>query len=491
MVSKEILLIGLSTLKLEFTKDLGQKYFRLDRITNRKINSLKKKLENNEYKLSIIVFSENLLNYIKTDQDIISFCKLIETLDGYKKIILIKETFLDENPTVFDFQEQRQFTLKDVKKRIKELELQIAEEKKQNQIKVNEIDKSRIVNNPINNDYYIEVSMLKLDLEGIYKKEIELISWLNTYRKHEEKLTKLKQKQPLIKGILKTIENIDEEKYSFRYFKDISEIIKDEIIDVLKDELFNFYISHDNYYSQEFEDFIQLFEKYLRAIEGIEINLDVQKTKKGAWYVIRFTNNNLQNYDISQSLENFNEFLDLCNNSPDLALKLIETKIVDSDKALEIIQTISKKYKRLILDFQQQKERIQLSIKQELQAELLELNISQTPLSLLNKEHGIGSITNFQVNPTWRNEQILRRKYEGQELELIRLVEKYANQSELVQVKSNIDKLKDEEIKEVEKSNTIYRLKKSLQKISLKVVESTEKIAVDLLFKYLNEKFLL
>ena len=166
MVSKEILLIGLSTLKLEFTKDLGQKYFRLDRITNRKINSLKKKLENNEYKLSIIVFSENLLNYIKTDQDIISFCKLIETLDGYKKIILIKETFLDENPTVFDFQEQRQFTLKDVKKRIKELELQIAEEKKQNQIKVNEIDKSRIVNNPINNDYYIEVSMLKLDLEA-------------------------------------------------------------------------------------------------------------------------------------------------------------------------------------------------------------------------------------------------------------------------------------------------------------------------------------
>jgi len=488
MNNHKVLTIGYYNLKLDYIKDIQISNFNLLKITNRRITNLKRRLENKEFKLTIVVISEHLLKYLQSEQDISLFHNIIDVIKNYKNVILIKETILDETPTFYDFKERRHFNLKDVNRKIKEIESLIKVERNLNNKKIKELDTSEIINNEIDEEYAFKLSSLKFDLDIIYIKQRQLEGWLSTYRDHKQKLIELNLQKPLIQNILETVNSIEEGKYTFRFYKDIVSLVKDEIIDALKDELFNFYITHDSFYAQEFEDFIQLFEKYLRSIEGIEINLDIQKTKKGVLYVIRFTNKDLQDYDISRSLENFNEFLDLCNNSPDLALEIIELKIQNTDKALEIIQAISKKYKRLVLDIQQQKERIQLSIKQELQADLLELNISETPLSLLNKDYGIGSLTNFSVNPTIQNKLLLSRKYDEHELKLIKLVEKYSEPSEIVNVKSNIDKIKDDEINDNEKENSIYKLKKVLKVISSKVFESSEKIAIEILTKYLEGK---
>lgn len=488
MLNQTILTIGLNNYSILIDYEI--KDFKLTNISQRRLNNLKKKVDNSEIKCVIIAFSENLFNSIKTKDDVQSFKNVVEIVKDCKKILLIKDFFIAENPTVYDFKEKREIGMVEVKSKIKELELLIEEQKKDNKIKVKELDKSKLIDKTIDEEYIGDLTSFQFKLEIIYKKQQELVSWLETYNSHLEKLEKLNQNRDIIKDLLMIADELSVERYYFKFFNEISKLIKDELIDIIKDELFNFYISHDSFYSQEFEDFIQLFEKYLRSIEGLEINLGVQKTSKGTLYVIKFLNKDLQKFNISESLDNFNEFLDLCNNSPDVALKIVEAKIPDARKALDIIQSLSKKYKRLQLDFQQQKERLELDIKQELQSELLELNISQTPLSLLSSEHGIGRLTNFNLDPVTLNKYKLKSKYEREEIDIIEAFEKYSDKQELIGVKSNLDKLKDDEIHYKERENSLFRLKKSLKTLSLKIVEHSEKIGIELLIKYLENKII-
>lgn len=47
------------------------------------------------------------------------------------------------------------------------------------------------------------------------------------------------------------------------------------------------YVPHGRYQSEQFEDFLTLFSRYLRDVEGKEFSVDVHRTARGTTYIFK------------------------------------------------------------------------------------------------------------------------------------------------------------------------------------------------------------
>jgi hypothetical protein len=261
----------------------------------------------------------------------------------------------------------------------------------------------------------------------------------------------------------------------FRYLSQIYDYIKSEIIERFSNEILNIYIPRQYGYKFEFDDFIQVFEKYLKGVEQLNISVEVNETQKGVNY--KFISNDLieKISDLPEKFQRFTNFIDICEKEPEQALQLLESKNIAPNQALEIIQRLSKKYKRLVLDIQQQQERIELAYKQEVQAELFEYGYSDTPFSLVQKSFSIEALDTI-YEPSL------------EEQEFIRLVQTHTESIDVTNLKSDLGIINDLELKQDDRKRSAYKLKKVLGKILNKGLEHAEKIAIDALVTYINSK---
>lgn len=430
--------------------------------TNRwkkKLSNIEKMISNNELQCILFVITKNLisetLSLEKKD-----FIDLLNTCNKTNCIVAIQDYLLNDIPLYFDYNQGKYICSEDIKTLIFDL---------QNEGNNHALRKKLL------SERVPDIITEDENGDTIHKDLFDSEFLVNKYK---EKLYLLEETEsifPQAKELIKLLESIFEEIITFQHFGQVTVLIKDELQELFSNEILNIYIPKQYGYTAEFEDFIRLFERYLKSVENLNFSIEINETQEGINY--KFVSiGKIENIkDLPNKFKRFSNFIDICEKQPDQAMELLENHNISRENALNIIQRLSKKYKRLILDIQQQKERLELTFKQELQSELFEYDYLDTPFSLIERNFSSKSFEEI-YNPTEDERQI------------IRLFEKHAPDQEINQIKSNLGLVKDPDIPYEDKKRSGYKIKKTLIKILKKGIEHAEQIAIEAGIKYINSK---
>jgi hypothetical protein len=83
------------------------------------------------------------------------------------------------------------------------------------------------------------------------------------------------------------------------------------------------YVPHGRYQSEQLEDFLTLFTRYLRDVEGKEFSIDVQRTGRGSTYVFRGRGEAGSMEELRDATRRFDNFLVLAETDGRAAEELI------------------------------------------------------------------------------------------------------------------------------------------------------------------------
>jgi hypothetical protein len=102
------------------------------------------------------------------------------------------------------------------------------------------------------------------------------------------------------------------------------------------------YVPHGRYQSEQFEDFLTLFSRYLREVEGKEFSVDVQRTARGTTYVFKGRGEASSIEDLRDATKRFDAFLALSQIDPAAA----EREIIRAGAPVAQASFIVAKYAR-------------------------------------------------------------------------------------------------------------------------------------------------
>lgn len=289
--------------------------------------------------------------------------------------------------------------------------------------------------------------------------------------------------------VAKSIDAILSSKVLLKTFKEkqsIAHVIEDFLFDIVKDVFFSIYVSNEQILHDEFSDFIKIFEKYMRNIEGISFVVDSDSSSNGTTYY--FKSKVLEGAeDFSNAIKRFDKFIEVYLEAPEEAIKLITKEYANSAEAFDAMQGIMKKYQRLLLDIKHQQERIKMLMKQDFENIALENTMYGEELSLLNSKGLIKDSTYFiggKINSFGLD--MSAEGYSENDAEILKIVTKYGSKEDLTIIKSSIDKLKDEDASQTDKISSSEKIKGFLIKAFKKTGAHAEAIGVKVLTTYLD-----
>lgn len=460
----KLLTFGYKINKIEDLPELSFSNFSLNYSTanrwSKKLSSISKMIENDELQCILFVvndqFVSEFLDLKKNDlQDLINTCKKTHC------IVAVQEYLLKKQPLYFDYNQEKYVNIEEIRALISELQ------KEGN-------------NHPLREKLLAErkVQFISEDVEGnpiIPKDLFEFDSLTNRYQKKLELLENTKKNLPKAKRVISFLESNFEEIITFRHHFQLTDRVGKEINELFSNEILNIYIPKQYSYTNEFQDFINLFEKYLKTVEELNFQIVVNETQNGTNYKFISFDKPESIEDLPNKFHRFSTFMDLCENEPENAIKLLDVKNISPENAISIIQRLSKKYKRLLLDIQQQKERLELSYKQDLQNELFEGTFVDTPFSLVEQNFSSKAFENiYELNED--------------DKQIIKIFEKYAPDVEVNHIQSNLGLIKDPNIAFKEKEKSSYKIKKILLKIMRKGLKQAEQIMIEAAVRYINSK---
>lgn len=463
---KRILSIGYNLERIQGFEDLKYSNYSLSHSTDKrwqnKLSTIKKYIDNNELKCIIIVIGKYFIDELKyVDND--KLFDLFRLCGRTNCLIAIQEYLLEDKPLIYDHVTDRKYSIIELEDIVKQLELDL---KNDNYIESEQVKFIKQRREEINDKY---------DLEAENEDELLPSYNIDGYKRKLELLRETDKAFPRIKELINIVHSEFDNIVTFQFLNQIFNIAKDEITEQFSNEILNIYIPSQYGYRYEFDDFIQLFEKYLKNVEQLNISVEINETSSGINYKFISNDKHEKISDLPNKFSRFTNFIDLCEKQPDTALELLDKKNINPKIALEVIQRLSKKYKRLALDIQQQQERIELAYKQEVQAELFEAGYSDTPFSLVQNSFSVKTIEDIYLP----NEE---------EKNFINIIQKHDDSLDIANIKSDLGIIKDQEIKLEDRKKSGYKLKKLLNKIVHKGVKYAERIAIESLMTYINSK---
>lgn len=449
-MEKRLLTVGYKITSIDGLENISYSNYTLNFLSEKrwknKLDKINYKIENNELQSIIIVVSKYLIDEVES-LGIKRFKDFIKACQKTNCFVAIQEYLEADAPMYYDYLEDRYLNVEEL------------QEKVDNQKNIKHHPNFNH-SDPLSSENNFDISSQGVKSE--YERKLELL-------KETERIF------PKAKKVIKLLKKNFEEIITFKYLSQVYDFVKSELIENFSNEILNIYIPRQYGFKFEFDDFIQLFEKYLKSVEQLNVSVEINETSKGVNY--KFISNDMIESisDLPNKFKRFTDFIDICEKEPEHAIHLLESKNIASSQALEIIQRLSKKYKRLTLDIKQQQERLELTYKQEVQSELLEFGYSETPFSLVENRFSVESFNTIYIP-------------NNEEKEFIRLVQNHKSELDITNVKSDLGILNDQEIKPDDRKRSAYKLKKILTKILNKGIEHSEKIAVDVLVAYINSK---
>lgn len=288
----------------------------------------------------------------------------------------------------------------------------------------------------------------------------------------------------------------------FRKRSDVTIRMFEALEDAQSGVFLRLYVPHGRYQSEQLEDFLTLFNRYLRDIEGKNFSIDVQRTNQGTTYIFKGRGDVDGLEDLHEATERFDRFLVLVQNEPDAAERFLLQAGTSSNEAGFIISKYSRSFRRLLLETRHEFERKRLMLVQQMEAELLDFsdtNILPTPTddqisALFSVVGNTAPVTinvapgSISVNSKVALENIVSGgiQYTNEDRAIIELLSKVQNQVEAIQLRSDLDRLKDSSTSPEEKRTAVQKLKGFLYSAGNIVGKTVENICTEALVAYLN-----
>ncbi|MDN4166877.1 hypothetical protein QWY31_15300 [Cytophagales bacterium LB-30] len=393
----------------------------------------------------------------------------LETLEKTKNLVICFEENINENFNYYDYDSKEYVSEPKLKKAIKNLSKDLVDaESKFSKYEAKDIERGELW---ADSEYRL-LSGRITHLRSIIKK-------------YKLGLDRIKDYQSRKQEISNFIDSLLEAKIELCTFHSKSELeprIENFIKNLSNDIIFSLYVSDEQYLNEEFDQFLKIFQSYLERIEKIKLSIEIRPGHQGKNFDFKVKEEKLNESNFQEALTRFDDFVSLCVSSPDEVLSHLQENEFDTAEAIEIIKEFSKKYKRLLLDINHQKQKIELSLKQEFENRLIEsdINLSSRELMLFSSEKP-NSTTNILLMDDMN-------RFSKQEYQILELATKYSEKSKLPEVKTNLEILRDSEIPSEEKKVALNKLKSFIFKTGRKAVKHAEDIGVKVLLKYLESQ---
>lgn len=481
-VNKKIAVIG--SLQFPQPMGIGVEYYNIynqkPKTWESKFNLLKSQIDGGDIDGVIIYLATPLFLQSSKPEYYQIWKDFLSCLGKTKTLVIAFEENIHENFDYYDYDEQRFLTEEEVKQLIITIENAIKE--KQYKFKIEprvqqliEEEAIEITESGTEEEYYSSISYLERKLINLQK----ALERIEDYKQRHE------QVRLFIEDLLQSEINLS----TFKEKKVIGYRIETFLEEILKDIFFSVYVPKEQFFAEEFEEFLKIFEKYLQQIEGVNFTVDSQTSFNGTKYYFKSKGKKINLSQFPSAVKRFNDFIELCIINPDAAMELLKEKFPDPTKALQIIQDYTKKYNRLSIDLKHQQQRLQLMMKQDIENSLLEISIHGTASLIFDETNLIKeSISHLENGLTMPSFVRTNGRYTQEDIRIIEIATKYGEDKDIVFVKSSIELLKDKEVSQSERQTATDKLKTFLIKAGKKALKHAEDIGVKVLIAYLENK---
>jgi hypothetical protein len=262
------------------------------------------------------------------------------------------------------------------------------------------------------------------------------------------------------------------------------------------------YIPHGRYQSEQFEDFLALFVRYLRDVEANEFTIDVDRTSRGTTYVFKGRDDVAGGDDLRDVIARFDDFLSLTQTDPDAAARALSAAGALTTDASFIVAKYSRSLRRLNLEMRHEFERRRLLLTQNLEADLLDARESEL-LPLPSADHPsslfsiVGNTAPVTINlphasvSTGAQAQIQHIisgfiQYGPEDKAILSLIETLDDKVEALRLRSELDRLKDPETQPEERRTAAQKLKSFLYASGRFIANKASEIGTSVLTTYLE-----
>jgi hypothetical protein len=277
--------------------------------------------------------------------------------------------------------------------------------------------------------------------------------------------------------------------------------------DIDENVFLRLYIPNDRFQSDQIAAFLRSFERYLREVEQADFTIEIRKTEFANIYVFRggHAEDTLSNFE--DALSRFDDFMKLCRDDPSRAVTLLQQTKLPKDGLPFLVAKYSRDYQRLVLDARHELEQKRLLLAQRLELDVLQLgegnlppNLQTTgPSFLLNISGNSGSLNlhlgELALGDQRNISQVVGDVIEGsityndEDRRILNIIEQHATRLEGVQLKSDLDQVKDKSTPLEQKKTSMQRIAGFLYKEAGKVADHVAQEVIKAAIKYVMSGF--
>lgn len=260
------------------------------------------------------------------------------------------------------------------------------------------------------------------------------------------------------------------------------------------------YVPHGRYQSEQFEDFLTMFSRYLREVEALEFSVSSDRTLRGTNYVFKGRGEVTDFSGLNGAISRFDEFLSLAQTNPKSAELALQSRGCAGPQAVHIVAKYARQNRRLAMEIRHEHDRKKLQLQQEMEAELLDeqdaallpVPSSIAPSGILSVVGNLAPVT-INVTGSVLGNSVERTilgdvTYTPEDKALMGLMSNVSDKLEMLRLQSDLSRLKDKATSPEEKQTAVQRLKGFLYKIGKSAVEKSTDFGMDLLLKYLEKQ---
>lgn len=285
---------------------------------------------------------------------------------------------------------------------------------------------------------------------------------------------------------------------------DVTLRLQEFLEDIDQGVFLRLFVPSDRYQADQIRGLISVLERYMKQVEGTPFGVDARKSDRGVVYVFKFDASSDDQHDLTELFARFDSFMRICGDDPSQAEMLLRDRGHSTNQANQLVGRFSKEYRRLLLDTRHEYESKLLSLKQRMETEMVEgdvtidaPNLSHGNLTSLIPVASTGSVlhVNFEnvsvINTNVQTEidQLINGSITYNDNDKV-LQELFANNAvglEAAQLHSDLDQLKDTSIPEASRATAKQRIMSFLRQTGAAGGKVLEKTTIASLSKYLVE----
>lgn len=292
----------------------------------------------------------------------------------------------------------------------------------------------------------------------------------------------------------------------FRKRSDVTIRMFEALEDAQAGVFLRLYVPHGRYQSEQLEDFLTLFTRFLRDVEGKEFSVDAERTNRGTTYVFKGRGDASTIDDLKGATTRFDSFMMLAQADDSAAERILTEAGKPRSEAGFIVAKYARSFRRLQLETRHEYERRRLVLAQQMEAEFLDSIDPATdpgavlappdprPSSVFAISGNTAPVTvnvaagAMAHNSTVTIERVLSGgiEYGSEDLALLDLIGEISDEVQALELRSDLDRLKDPATSPEERRTGVQKLKSLVYKSGRAVGTKVDAVTTQVLVAYLN-----